>query len=1572
MPAIFAGPGVPVALQPQYADLLAAAAQTSNGATSTSEVVVVDPSVAGWESLVENLATDSGRSFHVLVIDPAQDGVQQLTTALGAYQDVTAVHILSHGSEGAIRLGTSLITEQTVSQWQSDFASWNAHLAAGADLLFYACDVAGSSDGSRLLETISHWTGDDVAASTNLTGTASLGGDWDLEYRVGRVETQAFVAPEWVGILSATPVAPNLLVSTTGNTSVPAAQGGASWVMGDAVSLGNPNLSLGSGATNGTFTPLGFNLSNFAADGSANLNGFHYVSRAVTVGSANAVNLLPGDLLISGAQTETLGGVAVSANDIALFRPTTPGNYSSGTFSIVLQNPLGSATRDFALVETSTVVGGVTLNAGDFLLTTSNAAYRSNITRYQVIDAGPGTTSGTISTLIDGQSAGIKFLSSQVFGVELVQTTTSIGGVTLSPGQLLISLNAPATVGTNTLGVSQYDVFALTFTGAGTGTSAGSAALLARGSDVGLSVPGEEYDALALVSSNASLPPGINVTGSTFLVAVDNSVVRINSLTGAVVATYPTGLANNGATFGPDGALYVADYYAKKINHYSATGALLSSFNTTGTPQAMAFGPDGNLYVTTSDSTVEKYSPTGTSLGTFITTGSGGLSNAKAIVWGPDGNAYVSSYGNSEVIRYNGTTGAFMNVFATGSGGFEDVTFGPDNNLYVASYGNNAVYRYNGTTGASMGTFISGIATPYGLRFDPAGNLDVSSRSLGQIRTYNGSTGAYINTLVSGLTNPAYMTTTTSLVTTSAGGAANFSVALNSQPTADVVITLTSTMPAQGSLSQSTLTFTAANWNVAQTVTVTGLNDGILNGDQVYQINGIAGSADANYTGASMAPVVVTNREVAVPNTAPVLDPSASPVLAAEIQNAGAPVGAVGTLVSALVDFPGGGGLNNVTDPDAGAQLGIAVTGANTANGTWWYSTDNGSTWNSLGAVSVANARLLAADVGSRLYFQPNASWVGAVPAAITFRAWDKTSGIAGSTANATANGGTTAFSTATDTASLTVSPAPGINVSAISGPTTEAGGAATFTVVLNSQPTADVTIGISSSNTAEGTVSNSSLTFTTANWNVNQIVTVTGVDDFIADGDINYTIVTAPAASSDGAYNNLNANDVAVTNLDNETAGIFVSSISGPTTEAGGTATFSIVLSSMPTANVTIGIASSNPAEGTVSTSSVTFTAANWNVAQIVTVTGVDDFAADGNVSYTIVTAPAVSADLTYLALNPADVAVVNLDNDSPGITVTPTSGLVTRESGATATFTVRLNSAPLLPVTVGLSSSNPAEGVVSVPSLTFNLLNWNVPQTVTLTGVDDLVVDGNIGYTIVTAPATSLDLSYNGLNAADVAVTNFDNDVAGVTVSAISGPTTEAGGTATFTVVLNSQPTADVTIGLNSSNTAEGILSRSTLTFTSANWNVAQTVTVTGVDDFVADGSANYTIVTATAVSADLAYNGLDPTDVAATNLDNEVRPGVFVGPISGPTTESGGEASFLLALDTQPNAPVTIEVVSDRPDEGLVVVARFVFNAVNWIEAGLSWCAASTTRSRMAIKRIGFISSFGPRTLLTTLWP
>ncbi len=112
------------------------------------------------------------------------------------------------------------------------------------------------------------------------------------------------------------------------------------------------------------------------------------------------------------------------------------------------------------------------------------------------------------------------------------------------------------------------------------------------------------------------------------------------------------------------------------------------------------------------------------------------------------------------------------------------------------------------------------------------------------------------------------------------------------------------------------------------------------------------------------------------------------------------------------------------------------------------------------------------------------------------------------------------------------------------------------------------------------------------------------------------------------------------------------------------------------------------------------------------------------------------------------------------PSVRVTPTSGLITDETGSTASFTLSLNCPPAADVSISLASSDESEGTVSFASATFTSSNWATPVVVTVTGVADSIVDGPQGYTIVTAPAISADEVYNGMDAVDVSVTNNDID--------------------------------------------------------------------------------------------------------------------------------------------------------------------------------------------------------------------
>ncbi|WP_052958672.1 Calx-beta domain-containing protein [Maribacter thermophilus] len=274
-------------------------------------------------------------------------------------------------------------------------------------------------------------------------------------------------------------------------------------------------------------------------------------------------------------------------------------------------------------------------------------------------------------------------------------------------------------------------------------------------------------------------------------------------------------------------------------------------------------------------------------------------------------------------------------------------------------------------------------------------------------------------------------------------------------------------------------------------------------------------------------------------------------------------------------------------------------------------------------------------------------------------------------------------------------------------------------------------------------------------------------------------------------------------------------------------------------------------------------------------------------------------------VAIGSGSATINIIDNDVAGVNVSAISGNTT-EAGGTATFNVSLTSQPTAAVTIALSSNDTDEGTVPA-SVTIPVASWNTGVPVTVTGVDDDVVDGNVNYTINTGNVTSADLNYNALGGgavADVSVTNIDDDVAGVIVGPISGNTTEAGGTATFTVSLTSQPTAAVTIALSSNDTDEGTVPAS-VTIPVASWNTGVPVTVTGVDDAIADGDQTYNIITGNVTSTDPNYNALNGGAVANVvgiiNEDDEFTATITASDGAAAETAAGNNnGTFTVNLD------------------------------------------------------------------------
>lgn len=512
--------------------------------------------------------------------------------------------------------------------------------------------------------------------------------------------------------------------------------------------------------------------------------------------------------------------------------------------------------------------------------------------------------------------------------------------------------------------------------------------------------------------------------------------------------------------------------------------------------------------------------------------------------------------------------------------------------------------------------------------------------------------------------------------------------------------------------------------------------------------------------------------------------------------------------------------------------------------------------------------------------------------------------------------------------------PGPGIRVSPTGGlVTSEDGTSATFSVQMTAQPTSDVTVslGLDAEGLSEGQLSDSELIFTPDNWLEPRIVTVTGIEDPVGQKDyedISYNVVTGAAVSDDPVYDGMEVLDVGVTNLNTDVRpAVFVTPTEGLiTTEdpTGDAATFNVVLSTAPApgASVTIDLSSSDVSEGRIAGASgnllsLVFDESNWDSPQIVTIEGQQDGLGEKDfedVPYQIVTSNTSSDDLEFDGLDVSDVSLTNLNVDvRPAVTVTPTSGLRTTEDGGTATFTVVLSSPPLDDVEVFVESFDATEGEIDPQSILFDASNWNAERTVTVTGIPDTgeVDFEDIEYTIVLS-MNSLDLEYGAIDPPDVTVVNENTDVPPeILVSPTSGLVTdENGSTATFEVVLSTapEPGAVVQIGIQSSDTTEGLVSTETLTFDSSNWDSPQAVVVTGIDDTesddLIDGDIDFVITTVNETQGTSKYAGLPVADVSVTNVDKDVPPFLFE---HGVVTVSN--AGTVVTLDYDYSSPVIV---------------------------------------------------------------
>ena len=360
---------------------------------------------------------------------------------------------------------------------------------------------------------------------------------------------------------------------------------------------------------------------------------------------------------------------------------------------------------------------------------------------------------------------------------------------------------------------------------------------------------------------------------------------------------------------------------------------------------------------------------------------------------------------------------------------------------------------------------------------------------------------------------------------------------------------------------------------------------------------------------------------------------------------------------------------------------------------------------------------------------------------------------------------------------------------------TVDEGGTGTFKVKLASQPDATVTVSVSSPDTgAVAITGGGSLSFTTANWQTEQTVTLSGVQD----SDSRQESISVTLLASGGGYGGREAS-VLVTVLDDEAPepGLVLS----PTTltvDEGGSGTFTVKLATQPTAGVTVSVRSSRNSIATVSPGSLTFTTSNWSNERTVTVNGVED--ADFLNESANITLRGSGGDYEG---ETGTVAVSVMDDEQRETTLIDTlrtivlsQSAISVPEGGFGTFTVRLGAEPSAGVTVDLSSGDTTIATVSPGSLTFTPSDWRTARTVTVNGVED--VDARWEETTVTLEVSASGADYRGVDA-EVEVAVRDNDPRiRASFSSSSYEATEGGAAATIVVELSRADSEDATFPL------------------------------------------------------------------------------------------------------------------------------------------------------------------------------
>ena len=346
---------------------------------------------------------------------------------------------------------------------------------------------------------------------------------------------------------------------------------------------------------------------------------------------------------------------------------------------------------------------------------------------------------------------------------------------------------------------------------------------------------------------------------------------------------------------------------------------------------------------------------------------------------------------------------------------------------------------------------------------------------------------------------------------------------------------------------------------------------------------------------------------------------------------------------------------------------------------------------------------------------------------------------------------------------------------------------------------------------------------------------------------------------------------------------------------------TFTVVLGSEPTSNVVVDLTASDSTEAGVSKSSLTFNASNWNQAQTVTVSGVDDPIRDELVKSEIAVAINKNStnDTKYAALSSKSISVSTSDDEENPIVSVATSANSMDESGGQATLTVKQDVVAVTDTKVTLGTAGTAtlsDYTLLSPSLTIPAGSREV--TTTLQAVSDNIDEAVEKVAVSISSVSGGNGAKVGGNQVEVSIN--DDDVSGFTVAASGGSTSvsESGSsTDTISVVLKSEPTGTVAFLVEVSDATEVRVSPSSLRFDTSNWNKAQTITVYGEDDLIRDGLVNSEVKVAINKqdTLDSKYAVLSSQSLSVSTIDDGAVPLVSLAASASSLNEGGGQVTL-----------------------------------------------------------------------------